>query len=50
MSMMKNSIHKLLCFGWSDRTIARYLMIKPKIVNYYRKKSGIIKDEYQDLY
>lgn len=50
MSMMKNSIQKLIYFGWSDRTIAKYLMIKPRIVKYYRKKNGINKDAYQDFY
>jgi hypothetical protein len=50
MRMMSNSIQTLLNFGWSDRSISRYLMIKPNIVKYYRKKTGIIKNEYQGLY
>ncbi len=47
---MRNSVQILLHFGWSDRSIARYLMIKPNIIKYYRKKSGIIKNEYQGYY
>ena len=50
MRMMKSSIYRLLDYGWPDRVIASYLMIKPTIVKYYRKKSGILKDEYQGFY
>ena len=50
MRMIKNSIQTLLWFGWSDRNIAKYLMIKLNIVKYYRKKSSIIKNEYQGFY
>ena len=44
---MKKNIMKLLEYGWPDRIIANYLTIKPTIVKYYRKKYGVIRDEYQ---
>ncbi|MDY6934282.1 MAG: hypothetical protein SVZ03_08690 [Spirochaetota bacterium] len=47
---MKRSILRLLEFGWPDRIIANYLMIKPTIVKYYRRKHRIIRDEYQGFY
>jgi hypothetical protein len=50
MRTMTHSIQTLLYFGWSDRSIASYLMIKPNIVRYYRKKTGIYKNEYQAYY
>ncbi len=50
MKMMRNSIQMLLNFGWPDRTIAKYLMIKPNIVKYYRNKLGINRNEYQIYY
>lgn len=48
--IMKRSILRLLEFGWPDRIIANYLMIKPTIVKYYRRKHRIIRDEYQGFY
>ncbi|MFH0975962.1 MAG: hypothetical protein V1874_09290 [Spirochaetota bacterium] len=50
MKTRRNSIHMLLNYGWSDISIAKYLMIKPNIVKYYRFKFGIIKNEYQGFY
>jgi hypothetical protein len=50
MRTMTHSIQSLLSFGWSDRSIASYLMIKPNIVKYYRKKTGINRNEYQIYY
>ncbi len=50
MRMLRNSICRLLDYGWPDRVIASYLMIKPTIVKYYRKKNGIVRDEYQGFY
>ena len=47
---MKKAILQLLEFGWPDRIIANYLMIKPTIVKYYRRKYKIVKDEYQGFY
>ena len=47
---MKKDILQLLHFGWPDKIIANYLMIKPSIVKYYRRKYRIIRDEYQGFY
>lgn len=47
---MRKNILKLLSYGWSDRIIANYLMIKPSIVKYYRKKNNISRNEYQGFY
>ncbi len=47
---MRRTIIKLLEYGWPDRIIASYLMIKPAIVKYYRKKYRIIRNEYQGFY
>jgi hypothetical protein len=50
MKTMTNSIQTLLNFGWSDKNIASYLMIKLNIVRYYRRKAGVNKNAYQDFY
>ena len=50
MRQMRKSVLQLLSYGWQDKTIASYLMIKPTIVSYYRKKHGIVRDEYQGFY
>lgn len=47
---MRKSILKLLGYGWPDKIIANYLMIKPTIVKYYRKKYKISRNEYQGFY
>ncbi|HRV14329.1 MAG TPA: hypothetical protein P5130_03445 [Spirochaetota bacterium] len=47
---MRKTIIKLLEYGWPDRIIASYLMIKPAIVKYYRKKYRITRNEYQGFY
>ena len=48
--IMKKAVIQLLEFGWPDRIIANYLMIKPTIVKYYRRKQRITRDEYQGFY
>jgi len=48
--VMRKSVLKLLKYGWPDKIIANYLMIKPSIVRYYRKKYRIHKNEYQGFY
>jgi len=50
MKMMRSTVQRLLIFGWSDRSISQYLLIKPNIVRYYRHKFGINRDQYQDYY
>ena len=47
---MRKSILQLLEYGWPDKIIANYLMIKPTIIKYYRKKYGICRNEYQGFY
>ncbi len=47
---MRKTILKLLEYGWPDKIIANYLMIKPTIVKYYRRKYRIIRNEYQGFY
>jgi hypothetical protein len=47
---MQKTIIKLLEYGWPDKIIANYLMIKPSIVRYYRKKYKIYRNEYQGFY
>lgn len=47
---MRKIILKLLKYGWPDKIIANYLMIKPNIVKYYRKKYKIDRNEYQGYY
>lgn len=47
---MRKSILRLLEYGWPDKIIANYLMIKPTIVKYYRKKYKISRNEYQGFY
>jgi DNA-binding NarL/FixJ family response regulator len=47
---MRKSILQLLEYGWPDKIIANYLMIKPTIVKYYRKKYAIARNEYQGFY
>jgi len=47
---MRKSILRLLEYGWLDKIIANYLMIKPTIVKYYRKKYRIARNEYQGFY
>ncbi len=50
MRQIRRSVLQLLAYGWPDKTIASYLMIKPTIVSYYRKEYGILRDEYQGFY
>ena len=47
---MRKSNLRLLEYGWPDKIIANYLMIKPTIVKYYRKKYRIARNEYQGFY
>jgi hypothetical protein len=47
---MRKSVLRLLSYGWPDKIIANYLMIKPTIVKYYRKKHRIARNEYQGFY
>lgn len=47
---MRKNIIKLLEYGWPDKIIANYLLIKPTIVKYYRRKYRIIRNEYQGFY
>ena len=47
---MRKSVLKLLSYGWPDKIIANYLMIKPTIVKYYRRKHRISRNEYQGFY
>ena len=42
----RERIVKLLAYGWPDRIIAKYLMIKPKVVKYYRKKYKIQRPDF----
>jgi hypothetical protein len=50
MSRITNSVSKLLYYGWSDKNIANYLMIKERMVHYYRKKFGIGMNSFQRFY
>lgn len=47
---MRKNVLRLLSYGWPDKIIANYLMIKPTIVKYYRKKLKIVRNEYQGFY
>lgn len=47
---MRKTIIQLLEYGWPDKIISNYLMVKPTIVKYYRKKHGIYRNEYQGFY
>ncbi|HNR88161.1 MAG TPA: hypothetical protein PKM65_07460 [Spirochaetota bacterium] len=47
---MKEAIVKLLKYGWPDHIIANYLLVKPAVVKYYRKKLKITRNEYQGFY
>jgi hypothetical protein len=49
-SNMRKTIIQLLEYGWPDKIISNYLMVKPTIVKYYRKKHGIYRNEYQGFY
>ena len=47
---MRKTIIQLLEYGWPDKIISNYLMVKPTIVKYYRKKHQIYRNEYQGFY